>query len=167
MVNAFLFGAVAQSTLILGGLIVYWFKVPNKIIGWLAGYGAGAFISAIAYNLVEQASALGAEIVIWLMLGAAVFVFLDHRVEIRFGEKAGAIGIVLGSIIDGVPESIIFGVQLAVGMAISPALLSAVMVSNIPQSMAPSADLKLQGQSMAKSRSCGSASWSFVVSRPR
>ncbi len=150
MVNAFLFGTAAQSTLILGGLMVYWFKIPSKFVGWLAGYGAGAFISAIAYNLVAQASALGAEILLWIILGAAVFVFLDRRVEIRFGEKAGAMGIVLGSIIDGVPESIIFGVQLATGGAISSALLAAVMVSNLPQAIAPSADLKVQGQSIGR-----------------
>ena len=67
-------------------------------------------------------------------------------VEKKFGEEAGALGIVLGSIIDGVPESIIFGIQIAAGTGISIAFLTAVMISNIPQSMAPSADLKMKGR---------------------
>ncbi len=151
MFNAFLFSALAQAPLILGGLIVYWFRVPTKIVGWLAGLGAGAMVSAIAYNLVTQADMAGMPTVIGGMLvGAVVFVVLDIMVEKRFGEAAGAIGIVLGSIIDGVPESIIFGVQLAAGSAISVAFLTAVMISNIPQSMAPSADMREQGSSWTK-----------------
>jgi zinc transporter, ZIP family len=151
MIDAFLFGALAQSPLILGGLIVYWFKVPTKIVGWLAGLGAGAMVSAIAYNLIIQAKAAGPAVVVTgLLIGAGVFVGLDYLVEKRFGEAAGALGIVLGAIIDGVPESVIFGVQIASGSAISPAFLTAVMVSNIPQSMAPSADLREQGQTWAR-----------------
>ncbi len=151
MFNALLFSALAQAPLILGGLIVYWFRVPTRIVGWLAGLGAGAMVSAIAYNLVTQADAAGMPTVIGGMLvGAVVFVILDILVEKRFGEAAGAIGIVLGSVIDGVPESIIFGVQLASGSAISIAFLTAVMISNIPQSMAPSADLREQGRNWSK-----------------
>ncbi len=43
MLNAFLISALAQSTLLLSGLFVYWVKVPSKIIGWLAGrlWGGG------------------------------------------------------------------------------------------------------------------------------
>jgi zinc transporter, ZIP family len=75
---------------------------------------------------------------------------IDSVVEKRFGEAAGAIGIVLGAIIDGVPESVIFGVQLASGTAISPAFLTAVMISNIPQSIAPSADLRENGRTTGR-----------------
>ena len=89
-------------------------------------------------------------VALWLMVGAGVFVGLDSLVEKNFGEKAGALGIVLGSIIDGVPECVIFGIQLATGQAISQAFLTAVMVSNIPQSIAPSAELAKQGDPMRK-----------------
>ena len=117
MSNAFLYAALAQAPLILGGLIVYWFKVPTKIVGWLGGLGAGSLVSAIAYNLIAQAKGAGPAVVVaGMLVGAAVFVLLDKLVENRFGEEAGAIGIVLGSIIDGVPESVIFGVQLATGV---------------------------------------------------
>jgi zinc transporter, ZIP family len=150
VINAFLFGALAQAPLILGGLIAYWFKVPQKIVGWLAGLGAGALISAIAYNLIAQAEHAGPAVVVGgMLIGAGVFVGLDILVEKRFDESAGAIGIVLGAIIDGVPESVIFGVQLATGSSISPAFLTAVMISNIPQSIAPSADLREKGRSIS------------------
>ncbi len=92
MGSAFLFAALAQAPLILGGLIVYWVRVPQKIVGWLAGIGASAMISAIAYNLVAQADKSGpALVVVGMLIGAGVFVALDMLVEKRFGEAAGAI----------------------------------------------------------------------------
>lgn len=151
MFTAFLFSALAQMPLILGGLLVYWFKIPMRVVGWLGGFGAGALVSAIAYNLVVAGDTLSkADLVIWLMIGAFVFVGLDALVEKRFGEQAGALGIVLGAIIDGVPESVIFGIQIAGAATISPAFLTAVMISNIPQAIAPSADLAQSGWRWAK-----------------
>lgn len=151
MLNAFLFSAVAQAPLILGGLMVYWFKIPVRVVGWLGGFGAGALVSAIAYNLVIAGDTLdNLDLVVWLMVGAFVFVGLDALVEKRFGEQAGALGIVLGAIIDGVPESVIFGIQIASATVISPAFLTAVMISNIPQAIAPSADLAEDGWKWVK-----------------
>ena len=148
IVQAFIFGAFAQSMLVVAGLIVYWFNTPARVVGWLAGYGAGALIGAISFTLIEQADVLGStDMVIWMIIGACIFIAGDLVIERRFGESAGALGIVLGSLVDGVPESIIFGIQLAVGGAFSPAFLTAVLVSNIPQSLAPSADLAKAGWS--------------------
>jgi len=151
MLNALAISFAAQAPLILGGLLVYWFKIPTKWVGWLGGYGAGALFSAIAFTLIPDADTMKPLLVMaWLMVGALVFAGLDHLVEKKYGEKAGAMGIVLGSIIDGVPECVIFGIQIATGQAISSAFLSAVMVSNIPQSIAPSADLARQGDPLKK-----------------
>jgi zinc transporter, ZIP family len=151
MLSAFLVSILAQAPLILGGLLVFWFKIPTKLVGWLGGYGAGALISAIAFDLIPGAEVLSRQmVVVWLMVGALVFYGLDFLVEKKFGERAGALGIVLGSLIDGVPECVIFGIQIASGAAISRAFLTAVMVSNIPQSVAPSADLAMQDTSKRK-----------------
>jgi len=60
---------------------------------------------------------------------------------------AGALGIVVGAVVDGVPETIIFGISLARGAGVSLAFIAAVFVSNIPQAIAPSADLAASGWS--------------------
>jgi zinc transporter, ZIP family len=44
-----------------------------------------------------------------------------------------------------VPESLVFGVQIATGQAISAAFFAAVFLSNIPQALAPSAELAKEG----------------------
>lgn len=106
-------------------------------------------ISAIAFDLVPEAAEHIAEwqTVLWMLIGVAIFLLGDWLVDKRFGSAGagGAMGIVVGSVVDGVPESIIFGIQMGTGAAISAGFLAAVFVSNIPQAIAPSADLAASG----------------------
>jgi ZIP family zinc transporter len=153
MIEALLLGTLAQSSLLLSGLLVYWVRVPTKVIGVLAGFGAGALVSSIALDLVPQAESLEAwQYSLWMLVGAAVFLGGDAIVERRFGDEGagGAMGIVVGSVVDGVPESIIFGIQIAAGLPVSASFLAAVLVSNVPQAIAPSADLAKSGWSIGR-----------------
>jgi len=151
--DAFLLGGIAQSSLLLAGLAVYWIHPSTKVIGGLAGFGAGALVAAVAFDLIPQAEELVEwETAIWLLIGALIFVIADNIVEKRYGEgdDAGPLGIVVGSVVDGVPESIIFGIQIATGQMLGAAFIGAVFVSNIPQALAPSAALAASGWSRAK-----------------
>jgi ZIP family zinc transporter len=154
MFEAFGFGLLSQSTLLLAGLLACWVKVPRTLVGILAGYGAGAMIAAIAFDLVPEASVnIGKwQYALWTLIGVAIFLVGDRAVESKFGAAGtgGAMGIIVGSVVDGVPESLIFGIQLGTGFAISTSFLVAVLVSNIPQSIAPSADLAAAGWSAKK-----------------
>ncbi|MCA9874992.1 MAG: hypothetical protein KC441_15090 [Anaerolineales bacterium] len=164
MWQAFLLGAASQSSLFISGLAVYWIKVPQKVIGWLAGFGAGALISAIAFDLIAQVQAAGMgslELTVWLLVGTFIFIGGDTWVDKQFGAdgSGGPLGIVLGAVVDGVPESLIFGIQLAAGVPLSAAFLFAVWMSNIPQALAPSADLAQGGWHIQKM----AAVWGVVV----
>jgi zinc transporter, ZIP family len=151
MLDAFGLGVLAQSSLLIAGLIVCWIKVPTNLVGILAGFGAGAMISAIAFDLVPEAEAHIDEwqTVLWMLIGVATFLAGDWLVEKKFGTAGAgaAMGIVVGSVVDGVPESLIFGIQIGTGVTISIGFLVAVFVSNIPQAIAPSADLFASGWS--------------------
>ncbi len=154
LLQALVLGGLAQSSLILAGLVVYRVAVSDRVIGSLAGFGAGALIGAIAFSLIPEASGLDEfQLAIWMLIGAAIFVVSDRFVETRFGNgggETGSLGIVVGSVVDGVPESAIFGIQIATGQAVSAAFVAAVWVSNIPQALAPSADLARSGWRMPK-----------------
>ena len=153
LLNAVLLGVVAQSALVISGLLVYRIKFSDRFIGVLAGFGVGALIEAIAFDLVAEAKDLSSlQFAVWMLLGAAVFLLGDAFVEKRFGGEGGgsAMGIVVGSIVDGVPESAIFGIQVATAFPISAGFLMAVFVSNFPQALAPSADLAKGGWKMGK-----------------
>jgi zinc transporter, ZIP family len=154
VLDAFGLGVLAQSSLLLAGLLVCWVRVPTRLVGILAGFGAGAMISAIAYDLVPEAQAHIEEweTVLWMLIGVAIFLLGDWAVDKRFGTAGagGAMGIVVGSVVDGVPESGIFGIQIGTGVDISVGFLVAVFVSNIPQAIAPSADLAASGWGVKK-----------------
>ena len=149
LIRAVGLGTFAQSSLLLAGLLVCWVTVPTRVVGILAGFGAGAMISAIAFDLVPESQVhIDAwQTVLWMLIGVAIFLLGDRMVDKRFGSEGagGAMGIIVGSVVDGVPESIIFGIQIGIGVAISPSFLAAVFVSNVPQAIAPSADLNAHG----------------------
>jgi len=148
MLNAFALGALSQLSLILSGLMVFLVSVPKRVVGALAGFGAGALIAAVARDLLPEAHALQlVQSSLWAILGALAFLIGERYVDKKFGSEgaAGALGIVLGSVVDGLPESVIFGIQLASGEPVSAAFVAAVFVSNIPQAVAPSADLAATG----------------------
>src|SRR5512134_460410 len=148
MLDAFLLGLAAQSSLLIAGLVACWLKVPPRLVGILGGFGSGALIAAVSFDLMDEAADLdNPELALWMLIGAAIFIGGDYVVERRFGSEGqgGAMGIVVGSIVDGVPESIIFGIQIATGYPVSPSFLGAVFVSNLPQAIAPSADLAAAG----------------------
>ena len=153
MLEAFGLGTLAQASLLLAGLLVCWVTVPRRLVGVLAGFGAGALIAAVSFDLIAEAEQLESwEFSLWMLVGVAIFLGGDYVVERRFGSEGagGAMGIVVGSVVDGVPESIIFGIQVATGFPISLPFLAAVFVSNIPQAIAPSADLAASGWSPAR-----------------
>lgn len=149
LLQAFALGTLAQSSLLLAGLFAVWVTVPTRIVGILAGFGAGAMVSAIAFDLIPEATANIQmwETVLWMLVGVAVFMLGDKLVDKKFGTAGvgGAMGIVVGSVVDGVPESLIFGIQVGTGTPISLSFLAAVFISNIPQALAPSADLVEKG----------------------
>jgi ZIP family zinc transporter len=162
MVGAFALGAVTQLSLVLSGLIVFLITVPRRTVGALAGFGAGALIAAVSRDLLPEAHALPLiQSAIWAMLGAGAIMAGEHYVEKRFGSDgpSAALGIVTGAVVDGVPEAIIFGIQLASGDAVSVAFIAAVFVSNIPQAIAPSADLAAAGWKAPRI----SGLWGWVV----
>ena len=158
MLQAFALGAIAQASLLLSGLLPYAVRIPDRIVGILAGVGAGALLGAVAFDLVPEAITTS-EVALWFLIGAVIFIVADKLIEARFGDSGeegsekgegtddggSPLGIVLGSVVDGVPESVIFGIQLAAGVSISVAFLAAVFISNIPQAVAPSAALVRQG----------------------
>jgi ZIP family zinc transporter len=149
VLDAFSLGVLAQSSLLVAGLLVCWLKVPTRLVGILAGFGAGAMISAIAFDLVPEAQAHIEEweTVLWMLIGVGVFLAGDWFVDKKFGTAGagGAMGIVVGSVVDGVPESAILGIQVGIGITISLGFVAAVFISNIPQAVAPSADLAASG----------------------
>lgn len=116
MLEAFGWGLLAQSSLLVAGLLVCWVTVPTKVVGVLGGFGAGAMIAAVSFDLLPDALAdiEPWQAGLWMLVGVAVLLLADQLVERRFGSQGagGAMGIIVGSVVDGVPESAISPRQL-------------------------------------------------------
>ncbi len=54
MAEAFWWGLLAGSSLILGGLLSLWFRLADRWIGHIMAFGGGVLISAVAFELVED-----------------------------------------------------------------------------------------------------------------
>jgi ZIP family zinc transporter len=156
LLSAFLWGGLAASPLLIGYFLAVR-GLSNRTIGLVMGIGAGALISAIAYELVPESIMVGWNIAAAFGLGALAFFFGDLIVDRQGGEdrkditggQAGGSGpaIFIGTLLDNVPESIILGMSVASGGAINLAFLAAVFVSNLPEGVAGSLNLKTSGYS--------------------
>ena len=163
MVSAFIWGLLATSSLILGGIIAIRFTLSNRTIGIIMGFGAGTLISAISYELVFEAVKMGKGTgfpAFGLFAGAATFFFSDklignfgtnHRLKVGAAKSSSlVIPMVLAIILDGVPESIVLGLGLFEGGTVSLAMLVAIFISNLPEAIAGSSGMKEGGWSKRK-----------------
>jgi zinc transporter, ZIP family len=158
MLEAFGWGLLASSSLLLGGVIALRFTVSRFVLGLVMAFGAGVLISAVAFELVEDAfeeSQLLSDVAIGLFAGCATFSLGDALID-RFGgadrkrmggEQASgsALAIVLGIVLDGIPESAVIGLTLLEGGAVSVAMLVAVFLSNLPEAIAATTGLRQSG----------------------
>ena len=158
MREAFFWGTVAGSSLVIGGLLALRFRISNRALGLIMAFGAGILISAVAFELVQEAfetSAGDGGVALGLFAGSAVF-FLGDTVIDRSGgsdrksvsgnQAAGsALAIVLGIVLDGVPESLVLGLTVLQAGAVSAAFLVAVFLSNLPESIAATTGLARAG----------------------
>lgn len=159
MLEAAVWGLIAASSLVIGSLLTFWLKPGRKLIGMVMAFGAGALISAIAYDLVEDAATSGRTLVLaaGLALGAIAFFSGDWWVDRAGGEsrkksggeqaRGNSFGIFIGTLLDGIPESIILGASLVTGGGVSVAFLAAVFVSNLPEAMGATTGMSAAGWS--------------------
>jgi ZIP family zinc transporter len=142
MLAALLWGAVAAASLVIGGFLGLAREWPDKLVGAVLAFGAGALISAVSFDLFEEGLQLagGVPVAIGLTLGALTYFTLDRVVEQRVPGAGAALA--LGALLDGIPEQAVLGIGLASGEGISISLLAAIFVSNLPEAIGASTDLR-------------------------
>jgi len=143
MLEAGLWALLAASSLIVGAFVAETFTVPNRIVGEAMGFGAGALVGALAYELIPNTKVSDIQIWVSFGVGALVFYGADGLLERRSAGRATAgQAIALGALLDGVPESIVLGMSLAVGGSVSVGFLVAVFVSNVPEGLSSTGEMR-------------------------
>jgi ZIP family zinc transporter len=158
MWEAAFWGAFSASSLLIGAAIALRMDLSRRFVGFLMGFGVGALISAVAFELVEKAIASGEGTrspAIGLALGALVYFGGDWFIDVRGGkerkdisgeaETGNAGAIMLGTVLDGIPESIVVGGSLVAGGGVSVAMVAAAFLSNFPEAVGATVGLKKGG----------------------
>jgi ZIP family zinc transporter len=151
--EAFAWGIFAGSSLLLGGLLALRFRIPELLLGLVMAFGAGVLISAVAYELVGEAfdtSVGSGGVALGLFAGALTFFVGDALIDRMGGgdrkrsggqQAAGsALAIVLGIVLDGIPETAVIGLSFESG-GVSAAVIAAVFLSNLPEAIAATTGL--------------------------
>ncbi|GAA3667113.1 ZIP family zinc transporter [Arthrobacter ginkgonis] len=60
--------------------------------------------------------------------------------------ESGGVAIAVGALLDGIPESVVLGLGLVGGAAVNPTMLAAIFISNVPEGLASTADMKRAGK---------------------
>lgn len=168
-------GALAASALLVGAVLAYVARPKPRVVAVVMALGSGLLIGSVAYDLVEDARITlpVPAIAGWLLVGATVFV-LGSRLISRLGRRGrsggsgetddaddaddSALPIVLGSALDGVPESMVLGMSLVHG-GVSIPLLFGIALSNLPEGIAGSTGLRSTGWSARRTLGL----WAIVV----
>jgi ZIP family zinc transporter len=155
---AFGWGLLAASSLVIGAIVAIRFHIGLRAIGLIMGFGAGVLISAVAFDLIEEATAKSTGNgwpVGGFFAGCLVFFGGDRLID-RLGgggrkhakgdqEGGSALSIVLGTVLDGIPESAVIGLTIFESGAVGAAYLAAVFLSNLPESIASTSGLLAGG----------------------
>jgi zinc transporter, ZIP family len=151
-----LWALVAASSLVVGALLSLTDRVRGLGLRLLIGFGCGTLVSAVAFDLFEEAvrvSATGVSVAAGFIIGALVYYVGDELIDRLPGaskaQGGGGLPILFGAVLDGIPESIVLGLTLVGGGAPSVAVLVAIFVSNVPESVAASTTMRADGRSPA------------------
>ena len=215
--QALAWGTFAGAALILGAGVAWRFDVPRKAVSSVMAFGAGVLISALAFELVDEANTVGGlgPTVLGFLMGAFAYVGAnallvrfgaEHRRRSRHGgpkpdsgpggaagrrpgpaergeeprhlwvrgdakpraggtepaaappatdqesatppaiAESGGVAIAVGALLDGIPESVVLGLGLVGGAAVNPTMLAAIFISNVPEGLASTAEMKRAGK---------------------
>jgi len=164
--QAALWGLLSGSALLIGAAIGWFARLPQRAVAAIMAFGAGVLISALSFELIDEAWQRGG---LWpvaggFLGGALLFTGCNrllaawgarHRKrshpELRVenarehGENSSALA--LGALLDGIPESIVIGVSLLEGGAVGYVAVIAVFLSNLPEGLSSASGMKAEGKS--------------------
>jgi ZIP family zinc transporter len=162
--EAGLWGLLGGGALVIGALIAWFTPVPRKVVASVMAFGSGVLISAVAFDLMEEAARTGGLVATasGFLAGAVVYLAADlalARRGARHRKRSGnqqpseaqqsgsGAAIAVGALLDGVPESVVLGLGLLSGGSVSLSVLAAVFFSNVPEGLSSAAGMKRSGRS--------------------
>jgi len=162
--QAGLWGLLAGGALVVGALIAWFVNVPQRLIAGVMAFGAGVLISALAFELMDEAYRKGGfdSTAIGFIGGAAIYTLANwllakhgakHRKRSQdqqpseSQDSGSGMALAIGALLDGIPESIVIGLSMLQGGAVSMVAVAAIFLSNIPEGLSSAAGMRRAGRS--------------------
>ena len=157
MLEAALWGLVTAGSLWVGAALAVYARPSSRWIGLAMAFGSGTLIAAVADELVFEAFETDLTLAaVGFAVGALASYCGDWAIDRRGGHGRKSAGgahqlagradaIVLGTILDGIPESFVLGASVQQGAGVTVALVVGVFVSNIPESLSATSGLREAG----------------------
>ena len=169
MLEAAFWGLVTAGSLWVGAALAL-ARPSNRWVGLAMAFGSGALIAAVAYELVLDAFETSANLAAaGFAVGAAAFYTGNWAIDRRRGGRVGmtsdsqlagsANAIVLGTVLDGVPESFVLGASILQDGAVPVAVVVGVFAANVPEALSGTVGLLEAGWTRARVFTM----WSIVV----
>ena len=154
-------GMVAGSALVIGAMAGYFLRVPPRLIAAIMAFGAGVLVSVLAFDLMDEAYrqggfvASGAGFLAGALIYTVINIYLSRRGAAhrkRSGEQMARVGgsgtvIAAGALLDGIPESIVIGLSLLGGGAVSAVAVTGIFISNVPEGLSSATGMRRAGWS--------------------
>jgi ZIP family zinc transporter len=162
--EAGLWGLLAGGALVAGAAVAWLLKVPREVVAAIMAFGAGVLISALAFDLVDEAESTGGltPTVIGFLGGALIYVAANVVLSRRGAQhrkrsggqqpseaqqQGSGAAIAIGALLDGIPESVVLGLSVLSGNGVGVSVLVAIFISNLPEGLSSAAGMKRSGRS--------------------
>jgi zinc transporter, ZIP family len=161
-------GFVVSVPLLLGCLLALTTRLSQKTIAVIMAFGSGVLVASLAFSLMEEAFRMSQSIppvIIGFMSGGLAFTIANyylskrslqgnirhrkksHGTEAGGGKEVSGLAILVGSVMDNIPENMALGISLAIGGSVDLVLLAAIFISNFPEGLSSSEGMKSSGRS--------------------
>ncbi|MGE5476662.1 MAG: ZIP family metal transporter [Bacteroidales bacterium] len=159
--QAGLWGLISGSALVIGAVLAYATRLPQRVIAAIMAFGSGVLISALSFELMDEAFRTGGFLstAIGFVAGAATYTAANIAVSRRGGHcrkrsgdqqqpasEGNGAAIAIGALLDGIPESVIIGVSLLQGTGVSLVAVIAIFLSNLPEGLSSAAGMRHAGR---------------------
>ena len=161
--QAGLWGLLSGGALVLGAALAWFARLPTRLVAAITAFGAGVLVSALSFDLMDEAQRRGGfgPTAAGFLAGAVAFTAANLALS-RWGAKhrkrsgdhqseegGSGLAIAVGALLDGIPESVVIGVSLLSGGGVSTVAVAAVFLSNLPEGLSSAAGMRRAGRPAA------------------